>query len=263
MVTRQFLPSDKKLKDGPVDISSYVLLSQEQALRRKMDVVANNLANMNTAGFKKEQPVFREFVEQGDNAVSPAKKTSFVLDYGAVHDATSGAFQITENPLDVMIEGPGYLSVEAPGGGTAYTRAGYIKVLETGELATAGGQKILGEGGKPITVPAENAGQLTIGGDGSVMGPDGAPLGRITVTVFDEATMDPRGDGMFNGANGRELTAGETKLKSGGVEGSNVNAITETTDMVEILRAYQTSKNLSDSMSDLRKSAIDRLGRIS
>lgn len=262
MVTRQFLPSDKKLKDGPVDISSYVLLSQEQALRRRMDVVANNLANMNTVGFKKEQPVFREYVEQGDNAVTPAKKTSFVLDYGAVHDASSGAFQITENPLDVMIEGPGYLSVEAPGGGTAYTRAGYIKVIESGELATAGGQKILGEGGKPISVPPESAGRLTVGGDGTVMGPDG-PLGRITVTVFDETSMDPRGDGLMNGANGRELTAAQTSLKSGGVEGSNVNAITETTDMVEILRAYQTSKNLSDSMSDLRKSAIDRLGRVS
>jgi flagellar basal-body rod protein FlgF len=245
-----------------VDISSYVLLSQEQALRRRMDVAANNLANMNTVGFKREQPVFREFVEQGENAVDQAKKTAFVLDYGAVHDAANGAFQPTDNPLDVMIEGSGYLSVEAPGGGTAYTRAGYIKVLETGELATAGGEKLLGDGGKPITVPTENAGQLSIGADGTVMGPDG-PLGRLTVTTFDEANLDPRGDGMFSGSGGRVLTAAETKLRSGGVEGSNVNAITETTDMVEILRAYQTSQRISDSMSDMRKNAIDRLGRVS
>lgn len=262
MVTRQFLPSDKFLKDGPLDVSSYVLLSQEQALRRRLDVAANNLANMNTVGFKREAPVFREFVKQGETTVTPdAKKTSFVLDYGAVHDASSGGFQITENPLDVMIEGPGYLSVEAPGGGTAYTRAGYIKVAQSGELVTAGGQKILGEGGQPITVPPESAGRLSISPDGSVVGPDG-PLGRIAVTVFDEKNMDPRGDGMFNGKEGRELTAAETSLKTGGVEGSNVNAITETTDMVEILRAYQTSMNLNESMSDLRKKAIDRLGRV-
>ncbi len=245
-----------------MDISSYVLLSQEQALRRRLDVAANNLANMNTVGFKREKPVFREYVEQGETTVTPdAKKTSYVLDYGAVHDAASGGFQLTDNPLDVFIDGPGYLSVEAPGGGTAYTRAGYVKVLESGELATAGGQKILGEGGKPITVPPETAGRLSIAPDGSVMGPDG-PLGRITVTVFDEANMDPRGDGMFNGNSGRELTAAETRLKSGGVEGSNVNAIVETTDMVEILRAYQTATNLNESMSDLRKKAIDRLGRV-
>jgi flagellar basal-body rod protein FlgF len=238
------------------------LLSQEQALRRRLDVAANNLANMNTVGFKREKPVFREYVEQGETTVTPdAKKTSYVLDYGAVHDATAGAFQLTDNPLDVMIEGPGYLSVEAPGGGTAYTRAGYIKVLESGELATAGGQKLLGEGGKPISVPPESAGRLSITGDGTVMGPDG-PLGRLTVTVFNEANLDPRGDGMMNGREGRELSAAETRLKSGGVEGSNVNAIVETTDMVEILRAYQTSMNLNESMSDLRKKAIDRLGRV-
>jgi flagellar basal-body rod protein FlgF len=238
------------------------LLSQEQALRRRLDVAANNLANMNTVGFKREKPVFREYVEQGETTVTPdAKKTSYVLDYGAVHDATAGAFQLTDNPLDVMIEGPGYLSVEAPGGGTAYTRAGYIKVLESGELATAGGQKLLGEGGKPISVPTESAGRLSITGDGTVMGPDG-PLGRLTVTVFNEANLDPRGDGMMNGREGRELSAAETRLKSGGVEGSNVNAIVETTDMVEILRAYQTSMNLNESMSDLRKKAIDRLGRV-
>ncbi|HVJ03276.1 MAG TPA: flagellar hook-basal body complex protein [Sphingomonas sp.] len=244
-----------------MDISSYVLLSQEQALRRRLDVAANNLANMNTVGFKREKPVFREYVEQGETAIEPAKKTSYVLDYGAVHDASMGAFQPTENPLDVMIEGQGYLSVEAPGGGTAYTRAGYIKVLESGELATAGGQRLLGEGGRPISVPPESAGRVSITGDGTVMGPDG-PLGRLTVTVFDEANVDPRGDGLMNASNGRELTAAETKLRTGGVEGSNVNAIVETTDMVEILRAYQTSQHLSDGLADLRKRAIDRLGRV-
>ena len=128
-----------------MDISSYVLLSQEQALRRRMDVVANNLANMNTVGFKREQPVFREYVEDTTSAVKPAEKTSFVLDYGAVHDASNGAFQPTGNPLDVMIDGPGYLAVQSGDGTTAYTRAGYVKVLESGELATAGGQVILGE----------------------------------------------------------------------------------------------------------------------
>ncbi|MBC9032572.1 flagellar hook-basal body complex protein [Sphingomonas sp. JC676] len=245
-----------------MDISSYVLLSQEQALRRRLDVTANNLANMNTVGFKREQPVFREYVEKTDSTVKPAKQTSFVLDYGAVHDVTAGAFQVTGNPLDVMIDGPGYLAVEAPGGGTAYTRAGFVKVLETGELATSGGQRLLGEGGKPITVSPEDAGKLSIGSDGTVSGANG-PIGRLTVTVFDEANMDPRGDGMFNGTSGRELTAAETSLKSGGVEGSNVNAITETTDMIEILRAYQTSQHISDSMSDMRKNAIDKLGRVS
>lgn len=246
-----------------MDISSYVLLSHEQALRRKLDVAANNMANMSTAGFKREQPVFREYVERGEDAVvEPARNTSFVLDVGQVHDTAAGSFEATGNPLDVMIDGPGYLAVETPEGGTAYTRAGYIKVLESGDLATAGGQRILGEGGKPINVPPEEATNLTVTADGSVMGKSG-PLGRIAVTVFDEAGVDPRGDGLFDAQNGRELTAAQTKLRAGGIESSNVQPIVETTAMVEILRAYQTSVQMSQSLSDMRKTAIDRLGRLS
>jgi flagellar basal-body rod protein FlgF len=244
-----------------MDISSYVLLSHETALRRRMDVVSNNLANMSTVGFKREAPVFREYVEPTESSVDSARTTSFVLDYGTVHDTANGGFQPTGNPLDVMIDGPGWLAVEAPGGETAYTRAGFIKVAENGELVTAGGQRILGEGGTPITIPAEEAASLSIGEDGTVHGANG-PLGRIAVTVFDdEGVLAQIGDGLMRGEGGRELEAGETKLRSGGVEGSNVNPISETTDMIEILRAYQASKSMSDAMSDLRKRAIEKLGR--
>ena len=246
-----------------MDISSYVLLSQEQALRRRLDVAANNMANMSTVGFKRERPVFREYVEQQtEAAVKDARKTSFVLDYGAMHDTAAGSFQSTGNPMDVMIDGPGYLSVEAPGGGTAFTRAGFVKLNEAGELTTAGGQRLLGEGGRPIAVAADQLATLSIGGDGSVMGKDG-PIGRLTVTVFaDERMVTPRGDGLMAGTGGRALTAAETKLKTGGIEASNVEPIVETTQMVEILRAYQSSMKMSQDIDDLRRRAIDRLGKL-
>lgn len=244
-----------------MDVSSYVLLSREQALRRRLDVTANNIANISTPGFRREQPLFHEFVEQsGTAAVADARSTSFVLDYGAVHDTAAGAFQPTGNPLDVMIEGPGYLAVETPGG-TAYTRAGFIKILESGDLATAGGQRLLGEGGAPINVPPELAGQLTIASDGSIAGPLG-PVGRLSITVFaDESAVTPRGDGLMGGSGGRVLAAAETRLKTGGIESSNVQAIVETASMVEILRTYQASQRMSDAIDDMRKRAIDRLGR--
>ncbi len=246
-----------------MDVSAYVLLSHEQALRRRLDVAANNMANASTVGFKREQPLFHEYVEKADDAqVKDAKTTSFVLDYGAVHDISQGAFQPTGNPLDVMIEGPGYLTVEAPGGGVAYTRAGFVKVLESGELATAGGQLILGEGERPIRVPPDQAGRLAVTSDGTVVGAQGA-IGRLVVTVFDdERTVSPRGDGLVTGQNGRALAAAETKLKTGGVEGSNVQPIVETTAMVEILRSYQSSQRMSESINEMRKNAISRLGRV-
>jgi flagellar basal-body rod protein FlgF len=245
-----------------MDISSYVLLSHEQALRRRLDVTANNMANSSTVGFKREQPVFHEYVEQsGDPSVPSARATSYVLDYGAIHDTGMGAFQPTGNPLDVMIEGPGYLTVEAPGGGTAYTRAGFVKVLPSGDLATSGGRRLLDAAGKPINVPYEQFPDISIASDGSVSGRDGV-LGRLAVTVFaDETGVAPRGDGLMAGTGGRVLTAAETKLTTGGVEGSNVQPIVETTAMVEILRSYQSSQRLAQAMDDMRKNAIDRLGR--
>lgn len=245
-----------------MDISSYVLLSHEQALQRRLDVTANNMANTSTVGFKREQPVFHEYVERGaDTPVRSANTTSYVLDYGAIHDTGMGAFQSTGNPLDVMIDGPGYLTVEAPDGGTAFTRAGFVKVLPSGDLATAGGQRLLDAEGKPINAPPDQLANLSIASDGSVVGPQGV-LGRLAVTVFaDEAGVSPRGDGMMTGTGGRALPAAETKLISGGVEGSNVQPIVETTAMVEILRSYQSSQRLSQTINDMRKNAIDRLGR--
>lgn len=246
-----------------MDISSYILVSHEQALRRRMDVAANNMANTSTIGFRREQPVFHEYVEEGaEGMVDAARKVSFVLDYGAVHDTRAGAFQATGNALDVMIDGPGYLSVEAPGGGTAYTRAGALKVLESGELATSTGQRVLDTNGQPIAVPPDQTAGLEIREDGTLASPAG-PLGRIAVTVFDdEAAVSPRGDGMMDGQGGRVLGAAETHLHSGGLEGSNVSAIAETTDMIEILRSYQNSQRMSDALSDMRKRAIERLSHV-
>ncbi len=244
-----------------MDVSSFVLLSHEQALQRRLDVAANNMANTNTVGFKREQPLFHEYVEtSADAPVEDAKKTSFVLDYGAVHDTSQGAFQVTGNPLDVMIDGPGYLSVQTPGG-TAYTRAGFVKVLQSGVLATASGDPLLDDKGRTITVPTDQQNRLTITEDGTVTGPNGA-IGRLGITVFsNEAVVSPRGDGTVTGTGGRLLSATETRLKSGGVEASNVEPIVETTKMVEVLRAYQTSQAMSQSLDDMRRNAIQRLGK--
>lgn len=246
-----------------MDVSSFVLLSHEQALRRQLDITANNMANVNTVGYKREQALFHEYVETSEEApVEDARNTAFVLDFGAVHDTTQGAFQSTGNRLDVMIEGPGYLNVESPGGGVAYTRAGFVKMLANGDLATSGGQRLLDENGRAINVPEDQMAQVTIAEDGSVMGTDG-PLGRLAVTNFaDENMLEVRGDGLLNGTGGQFMTAAQTRLKTGGVEGSNVEPIVETTHMVDILRSYQASQRMSSDLDSMRKKAIDRLSKI-
>jgi flagellar basal-body rod protein FlgF len=246
-----------------MDVVSFVLLSHEQALRRQLDITANNMANANTIGFKREQALFHEYIEEAQDApVQDARKTSFVLDYGAIHDTRQGVFQVTGNPLDVMIEGPGYLNVEGPAGETLYTRAGLIKMLENGDLTTSTGHRLLDENGRTINIPDGQRRAVSITGNGSVVAAD-AVISRLAVTDFaDENQLEVRGDNLLAGQGGRILPAAQTRLHSGGVEGSNVETIVETTNMVQIMRSYQTSQRLVEDLSDMRKQAIGRLGRV-
>lgn len=250
-----------------MDIPSYVLLSHEQALQRRLDVASNNMANSSTVGFRAERPVFHEYVERmqtkpGNDLPPETRATSFVQDYRATHDARQGAFQATGNPLDVMIDGPGWLAVTAPDGTTAYTRAGFLHVGDTGELVTASGATVQDEAGQPIAVPPDALTTLAVGADGTVSARTGA-LGRIGITAFDdESRLFPRGDGLMDGSGGRVLPAAETRLRTGGVEQSNVNPIAQTTELIDILRSYQSSMSMTSALNDMRKDAINRLGRI-
>ena len=245
-----------------MDVQATVLLSHEMALRRRLDITANNMANVNTVGFKREQAVFHQYVASTPDApVADARQTSYVLDFGVAHDMSAGAFEATSNHLDIMIDGPGYLSVETPEGGVAYTRAGHLQILKSGDLAIASGHRVLGEGGTPINIPADQAAQLTIGPDGNISGPSGV-IGRLALTAFDdERLLDPRGDGLLTGQGGRAVPAQAARIKAGGVEASNVQPIVETTQMVDILRSYQMSQRISDSIDDMRRRTIERLGR--
>lgn len=247
-----------------MDVTTYILVSHAQALRRQLDVGSNNMANSSSAGFRRSDPVFHEYVDKvtGEPQVS-GNRASYVLDYGSRLDLSHGSFQPTGSQLDVMVEGEGWLTVQAPTGETAYTRAGRLTVLSSGELATVAGQRVLDEAGRPIRVPPEQRSELAVTADGTVTSPQG-PLGRIAITLFgDPAGLTPRGDGLVSGQGGRVLPAAETRLRNGGVEGSNVQPIAETSRLVETLRAYQTSRQMGSDLDDLRRRAIERLGRSS
>ncbi len=168
-----------------------------------------------------------------------------MLDFGAVHDTAQGAFQATGNPLDVMIDGPGYLNVEAPGGGVAYTRAGFVKILQTGDLATSGGERLLDTNGRPINVPQDQMRTLTIAADGTVMTPNG-PLGRLAITSFpDEMQVTAARRRHVRRQSAASSPSRRRGCAPAGSRRSNVEPIVETTKMVEILRAYQSSMAMS------------------
>ncbi len=241
----------------------YIGLSRQVALRTQMDLIANNVANMTTPGYRAQNMVFTEFLEKpkGKNdQLGRQDPLSFVLDYGHYQVNEPGPMQFTGNQTDVALNGPGYLGVQIPGSDeTLYTRAGNFQVNVNGELVTGRGHLVLGEGGGPITIP-EDAGKIKIAEDGAVSTEDGE-VGRLMISEFDDLQqLEARGDGLYQTA--QEAKPPEnTRVIQGMVEGSNVKPVLEMTRMIDVLRSYQQTQRLLQSEHERQRTMIQRLSR--
>jgi flagellar basal-body rod protein FlgF len=236
-----------------MDNTTYVSLSHQSALRRKLDGVANNLANMNTHGYKAEQVMFREYL-------MPAGKetVSFGFDRGSFTDRRAGALEGTSNSLDVAIEGDAFLGVETPDG-VRYTRDGRLKINDQGALVTSGGYPVLGPGGEPIAIP-EGATSIVIAQDGTVSAND-VQAGTIGLSSFQQPNQLIRGaDGLYRTDEQPQPPAG-ARLRQGMVEASNVEPLREMVTMIDVTRQYQAAATMTERRDELERKAIDRLGR--
>lgn len=241
--------------------SNLVMLSGQMALSQAMDVVANNIANASTTGYKREAISFDTMV----NRVDPSEKTSYVSDRTNYRDASPGALTPTGNSLDLAIQGQGYLEVQTAQG-IRYTRAGSLQTNTAGEIVTLSGQKILNDGGQGITLP-ETVSQLNIGADGFVTarvdnGNALAELGKIAMVKFDdESQLQSLGNGLYaTTQTAKPITDDSSQIVQGSLESSNVQAITEMTNMMSIMRSYEQMANMISTNNQLASSAIDKLG---
>ncbi len=204
-------------------------------------VRSNNLANLNTTGFRADFEQSRAMgVYYGDGQPTRA----YALTESPAANFTQGPLETTGNDLDVAIQGEGFLAVQASNGTEAYTRAGNLSIDATGTLRTANGLAVMGNGG-PINVP-ENT-KLHIGADGtlSVVGLGQGPeamveVGRIKLVNPDIKNLEKGDDGLFRQRNGLDAEVSPTvTLRSGVLEGSNVNAIDEFTQILTLSRQYE------------------------
>ncbi|MBN2751690.1 MAG: flagellar hook-basal body complex protein, partial [Rhodospirillaceae bacterium] len=165
--------------------ASYIALSRQTALWRQMDQVANNMANVNTAGFKGEQELFTDYVAKVRTDRSLFKdKIAFTEDYGMVRDLSEGALRTTGNSLDVAIKGEGYFTVEADNGDRYYTRNGHFKLNADGQLATTSGEVLISDADQPVILaPGET--EITISRDGTISTENGQ-IGRLRLANFDD-----------------------------------------------------------------------------
>lgn len=240
-----------------MESSLYVGLSRQMVLNNAMTMVANNVANANTAGYRAQNPMFQEYIS---NERYDKDDLSMVYDMGQYDTTTPGPVQLTGNPYDVALSGPGFMAVTAPSGEMQYTRAGNFTVNTRNELVTPSGYKVSGPGGDAIALPT-GAKQVTITDAGEVTA-DGNTVGRIGVFEFDNLQeLRPEGNGLYSAKTpGRPAT--ETKMVQGSLEGSNVNSIQETTRMIEILRTYQSTMRMIQNEQERQVSAITTLSKV-
>jgi flagellar basal-body rod protein FlgF len=241
-----------------IENAQLISLSRQMALQRQMDVVANNMANINTTGFKGEQILFEEYVmpvARNQDFPRLDQPLSYVQDWATIHDLSGGAMVQTGSDLDVAINGDGFLAVQTPAG-ERWTRAGALQLSANGTLVNASGHPVLGIAG-PIQFGPEETGIL-IAADGTISSSAGLK-GRLRVVEFDNPQQLAReGSNLFSGAT--PVAATNSRVMQGFIEKSNVSGVSEMAEMIRVTRAYESAANLAQKQDELRRSAIQRLG---
>jgi flagellar basal-body rod protein FlgF len=244
-------------------------LSRQMTLERQMDVVANNVANVNTSGFKADRSLFEEYLQSGaheDNFASSDRRVSFVQDRGTFHDFAAGNTEQSKNPLDVAIDGRGFLVVQTPAG-ERYTRDGGLQINNQGQLVTVSGNPVLGASGPIVFQPTDH--DISIAADGNITVQEGiahtdSVRGKLRMVSFADAQkLLKEGSNLYSAGTGAAAQPDTTsRVRQGFIEKSNVNSVTEMSRMIEITRAYTSISTLLQTQSDLHKSAIEKLADV-
>ncbi|SHM15482.1 flagellar basal-body rod protein FlgF [Roseibium suaedae] len=238
-----------------------ISLSRQITLRNQMDVVASNMANVNTSGFKAQRMVFEEVTMPLADATAfkrSDQRLSYVQDYGTSFNMMQGSVRLTGNEFDVAVDGDGWFAIEMPNAGEAYTRDGSFKIDNTGKLVTSEGKAVLTDGGPIVFTPQD--GKITISDDGTISTELGL-RGKLKMVSFETPQMARAiGENLYTYENAIPMRNG--KVIQGGLEGSNVNGIIEVAHMIETTRAYETVTKMMQKTDDLRENAISKLGSL-
>lgn len=243
-----------------MESTTYIALSRQTTLRRQMDVVANNIANMNTSGFKGERMMFVEHLmkSKGGEKIL-GDKISYVRDISTMRDLSEGPLEQTGNPLDLAITGDGYFTIQTETG-NRYTRNGRFQLDEGGQLVNQSGQPVLSDGGQPFFfTPGE--GKISIGGDGTVSTANG-DLGRIGIVSFDnQHQLRPGAGGLF-ATEAEAKPVEKPSLVQGMLEGSNIQPVVEMSRLIAVQRTYEGVRSFIDREDERMRKMIKDLSEV-
>ncbi|MGB3280583.1 MAG: flagellar hook-basal body complex protein [Pseudorhodobacter sp.] len=236
-----------------MDSGLYTTLTRQSGLMREMQVVAHNIANISTTGFRREGVIFSEYVKRMEDAPSLSMANG-----NARHiDLRQAGLSQTGGAFDFAIQGEGFFLVETPQG-QSLTRAGAFTPNAEGELANPDGYRLLDLGGAPIFVPPD-AGQVALSSDGTLSA-KGQPLAQIGLwQPGDPLQMTHQGGTIF--ASETVVPAESGVILQGFVEESNVNPISEIARMIEVQRAYEMGQGFMEKEDERMRGVIQTLGR--
>jgi flagellar basal-body rod protein FlgF len=245
-------------------------LSRQMALTHELDVVANNVANMETTGFKSDNAMFSEYLmprASDQSFTGRDRRIDFVQDRATWLDMSPGAVQHTGNPLDVAIDGNGFLVVQNAQGQQRYTRNGALSINGTGQLVTSDGYQVLGSSG-PIVFQSTDH-DVVISSNGIITVQEGnstadSSRGSLQLASFDQPQRLQKDSGSTfmapNGVNPNPAPL-NTRVIQGAIEKSNVNGVAEMARLIQITRSYTDIAAILQQQSDERRNALTQLSQ--
>ncbi|HEX9702542.1 MAG TPA: flagellar basal-body rod protein FlgF [Rhodospirillales bacterium] len=243
-----------------METSTIVALSRQGGLQRQMDIVANNLANMNTTGFKGEDMMFVEHLVKtkgGERLLGT--KLAYSRDIATLMNTADGPMETTGNPLDFAVNGDGFFVIQTPQG-DRYTRNGRFRLSEGGQLVNQAGQPVLSSGGQPFFLAPEDT-EITVSRDGTLSTNNGV-LGKIKLVRFENPQQLKRAaGGLFFAENANPIDVEAPSIAQGMLEGSNIQPIFEMAKMIDIHRTYESVRNFIDREDERMKNMIREMGR--
>ena len=251
-----------------MDNALYVGLSRQMTLQRSLDIVANNIANMDTAGFKVEALSVRT------NPIAPPASAGhsftpvkYVLDDGVARDFGQGELQTTSSPYDVAIQGNGFLTVQTANG-NRYTRDGRLSLDAQNQIVDKAGDPVLSTSGAPVAIdPTKSAPVIAKDGTISQAGPNGqvTQVGKLGLVRFANlSALGKEGANLFVDNDGQTpQPTTDASLRQGMVERANVQPISEINRLIQVTRTYESVQDMMSSTQDMSTKAIDALGKLS
>jgi flagellar basal-body rod protein FlgG len=226
----------------------------------RQDVIANNLANATTPGYKGDRAVGEEFNSlllqnlQSGAPVGPLGTGARIAD--VVTDSSQGALRHTDNTFDLAISGDGYFSV-ATAAGTRYTRDGAFTLDAQGRLVSSSGDAVLGADGQPVQVPG--GGKATVDESGRIFVND-RQVGSVGVTSLDPTTLRKQGSDLFTGRVRQGVPTGQ--VEQGYLEQANVSSVHEMVDLINVMRSFESSQKASNALDETLGKAVNEIGKV-